>query len=272
LFFTKKFVCHLFRMDAIELQLKLGFVQRELEVLLWSCLTYSSCFLPYLRPFPTIRVHFADFATKLVQEKTALLDTLRATLLKTIEDNSDVAEHNTTLKKVTSAVFIGRDCPELGCHGESCRWTQVQGLLMARVAEAQAEAEDYLKQKSEIAAENTRLHGVVDSLRASLVGPCPVWFSGDCIRFQRADSAAPWFVQDHVSDQLRAMQQRCDSGKDIDVSLSVVAVDVPVEPPRFVLALWERFRSSVMPYACFPSGVRLVMVEFCRHRRGEVWT
>jgi hypothetical protein len=40
---------------------------------------------------------------------------------------------------------------------------------MARVAEAQAEAEDYLKQKSEIAAENTQLHGVVDSLRASLV-------------------------------------------------------------------------------------------------------
>ncbi len=46
---------------------------------------------------------------------------------------------------------------------------QVQGLLMHRVAEAQAEAESYLKQKSELSVENNRLHSVIEQLRSQLV-------------------------------------------------------------------------------------------------------
>jgi hypothetical protein len=52
---------------------------------------------------------------EIVQEKTALLDSLRATLLKTIEDNNDVAEHNITLKKV-AVMEISSVLPPGGCE------------------------------------------------------------------------------------------------------------------------------------------------------------
>lgn len=46
----------------------------------------------------------------------------------------------------------------------------MQQLLLARVAEAQAETEAVVQHKAEISAENARLHEVVTSLRARVVG------------------------------------------------------------------------------------------------------
>ncbi len=93
--------------------------------------------------------------------------------MKTIEDSNDIAEHNTTLKKVCiefQAAFAAGCFLQPAVLVTACvLLVQVQGLLMQRVAEAQAEAESYLKQKAEMSVENNRLHSVIEHLRAQLV-------------------------------------------------------------------------------------------------------